>query len=325
MKPAIATIILLIRAAYADDCGKLCDLIRGSCSSKGSYCKNGRTCMDLHWLTDVVLCNHTARDCNRRPEVTCAEAAAIVASDNERAIRGSSTFEIAGTLVGSTIQALVELREFRQALGLGVDGNPSETESNVFTALSSYARNTESWNNVHELTLSIEATPAGRAYRYAREWFRLTDEALDEVFESIIHASSLMESLLTVSLESGERVFEFTAYTGMGNRRFEECLYMGRRVFPRRTETVTSLPSLLFVSIKDFEYNDRAASFSEIPHEFNFNDVARVERRAGSPRYRLLNTIGYKSTSNGPVYQQSNGPRGPIARDNIAALIYERI
>ena len=322
MKLVIATFIFLTGAAFADDCDKICRLIPGSCSSKGSYCKNGHTCMDLYWLSDIVICNHTSRECIGRPPVTCAEATGIVASNNARGIRSSASFEIAGTLLGSAIHGLVESQRFRDALQLGVDGTPSEPELNVFIAVAAYAQDTERWNNIHQLALAIEATPAAFASRYRSDLFRQSDAAFGVVFESMVHASTLLDSVLSVGLESGERVFKFTAYTGLGNRRFEDCLYLRQdysRIHPRQMETVASLPSVIFVRI--LEYSERASSFSEIPHEFNFNDVAHVQPGAGPARYRLLNTIGYS----GRMSDYSRGPQGPVSAHGLTAVIYERI
>ena len=76
---AYISIALLSSFAYADDCGTICTTIRGACSSKGSYCKNNDSCMDLFWLIEgTTLCNHTTAGCLGKRYLKCSEASVIL-------------------------------------------------------------------------------------------------------------------------------------------------------------------------------------------------------------------------------------------------------
>ena len=87
----LATLIVSMMvpvSVFSDQCGDICTLIPGACSSKGSYCKNGYACMDLFWHTrGETLCNHENADCHGRSELTCPEATTIVQSGNRFRIR----------------------------------------------------------------------------------------------------------------------------------------------------------------------------------------------------------------------------------------------
>ena len=67
------------------------DRVGGLCSNKGSYCKEGRSCMDLFWLIEAVICNHTSMLCRGKPGVSCAGANRIIATNNVPEIRTSAS------------------------------------------------------------------------------------------------------------------------------------------------------------------------------------------------------------------------------------------
>ena len=65
---------VLLAAALADECGRICERIPAACSAKGSYCKNAYACMDLFWATDGSFCNLAQSGCSDARPVKCSEA-----------------------------------------------------------------------------------------------------------------------------------------------------------------------------------------------------------------------------------------------------------
>jgi hypothetical protein len=66
---------LFTTAVVADECSEVCRRLPLACSSKGSYCKNGHACHDLHWWQQgTLICNHSVEGCSSKPVVLCSEA-----------------------------------------------------------------------------------------------------------------------------------------------------------------------------------------------------------------------------------------------------------
>ena len=74
--------------SQGQECERICTLIPGACSSKGSYCKGGHACHDIFWLSEGVLCNHAVPGCDGKKPLLCSDAAAIVESRNARSVQG---------------------------------------------------------------------------------------------------------------------------------------------------------------------------------------------------------------------------------------------
>ena len=147
---SLITLVGTIIPTFADECADVCTMIRGSCSHKGSYCKNGHACMDLFWsLENREICNHSIAGCENKKEVSCTDAARIVETRNSAGVtvlgstssaraadvatsppaaprwsgsgmkRMSSfpgTAEIQSSLLGSYAQVLAHSRSFKKAL-----------------------------------------------------------------------------------------------------------------------------------------------------------------------------------------------------------------
>lgn len=86
----VCKFLLLLVLAFSpghlgDECASICVNIPGSCSDKGSHCKQGRVCMDLFWFDEAkkVICNHKNTGCTDMLPLFCSEAISILSGDTE--------------------------------------------------------------------------------------------------------------------------------------------------------------------------------------------------------------------------------------------------
>ena len=66
---------LMIFAAFADQCSKICEDFPFVCGSGGSHCKNAHVCHDLFWSTGPIpICSLETIGCTSEQPVLCDEA-----------------------------------------------------------------------------------------------------------------------------------------------------------------------------------------------------------------------------------------------------------
>ena len=308
-------------SAALDECSQLCKLIPGSCNiNKGSYCKNGHSCMDFFWFVDnQILCNETSRDCVRKREVTCAEARGIVSSNNASKLRSWQSFEIDGTFLGSFLTAVSNNGRFLSAIAQGVDRRPSQPELDIYRAAAGLVSSPPNWVAIHQLSETLERHPLITEPSFI---FKNGRNAVKALLASLLASSSAMESLFSARLSDGQIINDFTVYEGFSISEFEKCwVYNSKSNQLMKDVTITVLPSIIFANIE--EYSDRASTFKEVPTVLDFSKVARVQPSAGSPMYRIIGVI--RPTSSPLARFELVDPCTPIRWYDRHALIYERI
>ena len=74
MRVAALVIVSMAAGVTADECGRICELFPGVCSSKGSYCKSQDSCMDLFHSDEFGFCNLSQPGCSSARPVKCSQA-----------------------------------------------------------------------------------------------------------------------------------------------------------------------------------------------------------------------------------------------------------
>jgi hypothetical protein len=316
----------LLIQTLADECSDICTSIPLACSHKGSYCKNGHSCMDLFWLVEgEIFCNHTNLGCVGKREVTCTEARAIVSSRNAGRARGSGStsdppspppavasrnpgrshnapvvdfrsrdsLDMTGSLLGCIVDILMSNRQFVSAVASGVSSRSERHDMDVLNGLQRRLQS-NSWEDGREFVTAIERHPQIEMpgiHSVNRLMYRNSPFSTQTVFKSLIAASESIASLFTLVSSSGEHYSYLEAKNEEGES-LETSLVVNYST-SLSSMAFSTLPNLLLVMMT-FR-NDRCRPLDDIPFEIDFARIAqRVHSSAGSTRYRLVALVsGY--------------------------------